>query len=402
MKRYHLLFCLAVWLVAGCVPMETLPSVPVPACPVYADPADSTDPADPDQYGHTMLLYMVSPSLQYSFLSNLKELRRGDSIPANQALLVYIDTGCGAELLRVRTAADGTVKVRAVRTFSNTVESTSQTRIDTVWRYVQQRYPAVSYGMLLSGHGNGWAPFRISTKSIFTEPAIEQELTIASLAEVLPSYHLDYLVLDACHMGGIEVCYELRNACKYIMASATEIWGTGYVYDRLAETMFPYTGISSVEAYAQAYFQKYREPDNYSGGATVAVIQTSELEDLATAFKAVYVSGISVADVTTYNMQHYDREELVGQVTKYDLKEFASRLLPSDGTYADFLAQLSLAVTYKETSTKFGSSDAGWITIDPLWYSGLSCFVPNNMYPVLQGYYAATAWNLNVGLVTVE
>ena len=42
--------------------------------------------------------------------------------------------------------------------------------------------------------------------------------------------HLDYIIFDACLMGGIEVAYELRNVADKIGFSQAEILAHGFPY----------------------------------------------------------------------------------------------------------------------------------------------------------------------------
>lgn len=396
MKRYLILICLSAFLCAACTPQET-PEPGKPSTP------ELPDPTDPDTFVHTSLLYWVSPSLAASLSLNLNDLQKGDTIPSDHALLVYIDKGNGATLQRIRTGADGKIKVRDIKSFSSTTASTTETRIKEVLNYVQSKYPAETYGMLMSGHGNGWRSFRTqsSTKSIFTEFDVNPELYIELMAEVLPPYNLDYLLLDACLMGGIEVCYQLKEACDYIMASPTEIWSSGFSYDYLAQTLFPYEGQTSIIDYAQAYFQDNGTIGTSSGGATITVVKTAEMDGVATSFTTLCNNGLSVSDVDTTGMQHYDRSfNGKNSVIAFEFKQLANALIRNNTSdYANFLKELDEAVVYKASSTRFGSDSEGWITIDPDWYSGFSCFIPNGIYPTLQEEYKDTAWNKAVQLI---
>ena len=51
-------------------------------------------------------------------------------------------------------------------------------------------------------------------------------IEIADLPGAIPM-HLDFIIMDACLMGCVEVAYELRDKCDILIFSPTEILSSG-------------------------------------------------------------------------------------------------------------------------------------------------------------------------------
>ena len=66
-------------------------------------------------------------------------------------------------------------------------------------------------------------------------------------------YKLSYLIFDACYMGGVEVAYELRDRCRWIGFSQTEILAYGMVYSEMISQLLE-GGTPDVEAVCRSYF----------------------------------------------------------------------------------------------------------------------------------------------------
>ena len=60
-----------------------------------------------------------------------------------------------------------------------------------------------------------------------------RQMEITDMAEAVPM-HLDYIVFDACLMGGIEVAYQFKDIADYIAFSPAEVLGAGMNYSKVA------------------------------------------------------------------------------------------------------------------------------------------------------------------------
>ena len=60
-------------------------------------------------------------------------------------------------------------------------------------------------------------------------PTVAYETDIREIADLLP-FKLDYIIFDACFMGGVEVAYQFKDKCRYMCFSQTEILSDGMDY----------------------------------------------------------------------------------------------------------------------------------------------------------------------------
>ena len=104
--------------------------------------------------------------------------------------------------------------------------------------------PAESYGLIFGSHATSWMPAAgtdIATKSFGQDGTVYNSINIPELADVLEQTfpgNLDFLLFDACMMQTAEVCYELRNATHYCIASVMETPGVGFPYHRILSELY--------------------------------------------------------------------------------------------------------------------------------------------------------------------
>ena len=68
---------------------------------------------------------------------------------------------------------------------------------------------------------------------------------------------LDYILMDTCLMGCVEVAYELRNKCDRLLFSPTEILSDGMVYTTMA-ALLTNVATPSLNTIAKEYFDHYQ------------------------------------------------------------------------------------------------------------------------------------------------
>ena len=115
--------------------------------------------------------------------------------------------------------------------------------------------PALTYAMIIGGHGMGWIPVyptyptnarAISASSPLKLLGIRRGIRHPLLGGTTTKYQTDITCLakgitmagikngihsfDNCYMSSIEVAYELRNVTNYLIASPTEIMAYGMPY----------------------------------------------------------------------------------------------------------------------------------------------------------------------------
>ncbi|HIZ85274.1 MAG TPA: hypothetical protein IAC04_02150 [Candidatus Coprenecus stercoravium] len=371
----------------------------------------------------TVLIYMAADnSLASNARRNLDEMRRGDipyyfSEGSGNVLLVYADiSGEKPRLMRLSKDRFGTVNTETLVEYEDH-NSCSDSVMRSVLSYAAALFPAQENGLVLWSHGTGWLPAgyysnpvdgngnALQALSVDKDPYAGYvksfgadgtfEMDIKTLAETLP-VHYSYILFDACLMGGVEVAYELKDHCDYIVASAAEILAGGFPYEKIIPMLFE--GRNGLESACWEFYQRYAED-----GATVALIETSKLNALAESCLDIFLSGgrVAIRSLDMDSLQGYFRMD---RHWFYDLGDLMSRISPADtaegqtrNLYDVFEKALGDAVICKWSTDEFVLGGYPQFSIKK--FSGLSTYVPNPENPVLDEYYKTLAWNKAVMMV---
>lgn len=104
--------------------------------------------------------------------------------------------------------------------------------------------PAENYGLIFGSHATSWMPAAgtdIATKSFGQDGTVYNSINIPELADVLEQTfpgNLDFVLFDACMMQTAEVCYELRHATHYCIASVLETPVEGFPYYLILDDLY--------------------------------------------------------------------------------------------------------------------------------------------------------------------
>lgn len=266
-------------------------------------------------------------------------------------------------------------------------------------RYIKDHYPAAGYGMVFSSHGTGWLPpcYTVNgSKSKGPSYSIGNEyhdneyteIDIKDFAAAFPM-KFDYILLDACLMGGVEVAYELKDVCDYIGFSQTEIMADGYKYDTLVETLIPAHKPGNPEKVCRDYFEQYINSKS-SPCATVSYIDCRKLGELAEACSGIFASTRAKLD----KLEEYDVQGFYqyGWHWFFDLRDVCVKAGADAASLAKLDAALAGCVLYTDHTKRFLN-----ITIET--DCGFSMYLPSEGNRVLTNYYKDLAWNKATGLV---
>lgn len=355
----------------------------------------SQDPPQFQEQQKSLLVYMVANNNLSSFASNNISSMMQGYLPTDDNLLVYVHSTVGNPLLlRLYKDERGATVQDTVYRFPprNSADPKSLTSALKVCRTM---YPADEYGLILWSHGSGWLPTGYYGKTRSFGQDGTAEMDIIELAKALP-YKLNYLVFDACLMGGIEVAYELKDSVDYVISSPTEIMSNGFPYDKIMEHVFKSS--TNLESLAKEYFNHYNGMSGSSRSATVSVVKTSELEKVAQQAKDIFSQyghngnlGNTLVDTTS--IQKYYRG------TKHWFYDFAGLMEQLAGENAAPLkSALENAVLYKASTPNFLE-----LPIRPHKFSGLSTYIPSpKADPELLEYYTKLRWNRDTGYIQTE
>lgn len=367
-----------------------------------------------------LLLYSAGFNSLSGYLSeDIEDLAGGDFIPGGKitdpVLLVFsrqpvsrgnYTTETAPALFRLVKDSDGTVlrDTLEVAGFDRQTVATSGETMHTVLSFIKDRFPAASYGMIFSSHGTGWLPegyyanpwedsdvWSSQKRSVGQDlvGSHSYEMSLQDLHDAIPM-HLDYMIMDACLMGGIEVAWALRDVVDTLAFSQTEILADGFDYPKIARRLLV-AGESGVEGACRDYFNQYDVRSGQERSATVSLIDLREMDELAGVCAALFDKYRSV--IATMNPNPVQRYYRYGRHWFYDLEDILLHAGITAGEQAQLSAALDRCTVYKAATPSF-------LSIDINHFCGLSMMLPSNASDALKAWYRENiAWNDATALV---
>jgi hypothetical protein len=370
------------------------------------------------------LIYMVADNnLDYYAISNIKQMEIGLSENASGHIFVFIDRAAGTNpshpyLLRI-TKDSGSTSVtspilKVYREQNSCAPEFLCNVITDVKRYCKN-YNAELRRMVLWSHGTGWlpegAPFneldytneiknKKPDKNRTLSPSCSigldntggdgvidyrKEMDIKDLAIALEGEHFELFIMDACFMGAVEVAYELRNVCDYLIMSPTEIVANGFPYEKIVNYLTEPT-IDPL-AIAVHFFNFYNEQKNALQSAAISIIQTRYLEELALNMENIYQDYILCREnISLQKFKQYDRS-----LSNYffDYKDFILQISKFSENNYQYVLNLYEKVNpfYLHTQKMYGIFELSGTY-------GLSIYIPNTFFnrSDLHEHYKSLSW----------
>lgn len=318
-------------------------------------------------------------------------------------------------LIRLYRGTDGKPVADTLKVYDNMSVSASKESLRTALDDIRGMFPAKHYGMLFSSHGSGWVPgqYTSSGENSLTlararKPAVPwpetkavgnqyigsskniQWIELQDFADAIPM-KVDYLILDNCLSGCVELAYELKDLCDYLVVSPTEILTTGMIYDRLVRLLMG-GNQPDLKAYCEAFYDFYNEKTGTLRSGTITLVDCSKLEALAEAFRAVLDAHRNAL-----------RPELIGTVQRYyypssnlrfyyDLRDLAVQLGATGAEMTALDAALEACVPYHAETPSF-------FDLELERCCGLSIYIPEPSRTQLNNQYKTLSWNNRVHLV---
>lgn len=302
------------------------------------------------------------------------------------------------ELIRVSRTNNGSPKIEVIQRFDSKVNSATPEMLKKVLTYSVALFPAYENGLILWSHGSGWVEGGEFSKSNTPDYAFgyenKKEINIPELANALPLKY-SFIIFDACLMGGVEVAYELKDKTDYLIASPTEIMGSGFPYKKIFDPIFTKQEIDLIKI-CDAYFNFYKESS--APWATIALVKTSTMEQLANAAKKI----VSKYDINLDNLEGIQKYYRFDKHWFYDLLDYYKKIcteVDKDGNiiihdeFTEFEKILYNTVIYKLNTEEF-------IDFQISSFSGLSTYIPYYYNESAKDeYYKNYTWCKKVGLV---
>ncbi|SEA08953.1 hypothetical protein SAMN05216331_11816 [Porphyromonadaceae bacterium KH3R12] len=336
-------------------------------------------PEHDDRVSRTVLVYMAADNdLADNALRNIEEMKDAFPVDGKNNLLVFVNLPEEKPYL-IKIEADTEIIIRQYEEF-NSLEVQNMRKVLTE---MISMYPANEYGLVLWSHGTSWLPVGFQTRSFGEEKGVQMDIT--ELSGALP-VKFDFILFDACLMGSIEVAYELKGNADYIIASSTETLYTGFPYDMIIPDLIAIS--PDLQKVAKKYMDYYRQLTGIYRSATISVIDTKELAQLAE-ITSLLLGGNSI------NMDLFDRS-VVQRLDSYeeqyifDFSDFIHKAFPDIQT-ASFDDQLQKVVLYKAHTDEF--MEDFFIKT----YCGLSSYIPLKSRNDLNNYYQRLKWYKDSG-----
>lgn len=299
MKQFKIFLILIALCFVACGGDDAPQPTPTPPTPT---PTPTPTPVGGDE--RTVLVYLAAQNNLASYArTDLEEMKKGSlSLSDNQNLIIYSNISNGKNPYFARIM-NGQI-VDSVSAMS--VSSSDPAMLETAVRYMIEKYPSKSYGLMLWGHSNGWLIKKDSIAYAMTRSfGVDQDvnpntwMNIPSMARAikkgLNGNKFTFIQGDCCSFNSVEVAYELRDVADYIIGSPAEIPDAGDNYANLSG-MFDTSStfykkiiddywdffLSEFKNKPSTYYLKeYGDLTGYS--VPLVAVKTSELDNLAKA-----------------------------------------------------------------------------------------------------------------------
>ncbi len=323
----------------------------------------------------------------------------------------------------IRLSVDGWGKVVSdtLKTWPATEEAVSASTMTDVLETVKGLYPHASYGMVFSSHGSGWLPsgyystgkITAGTAGLQAVPYIDPnsdgsmprvksigidnitsrntyEMEIETFAQALPM-KFDYIIIDACLMGCVEVAYALKDKCDKLVFSQAEVLEDGLCdYTTLTQRVLKPVEPDLYNLCEDSYRHYKNQDDPIYRSLTISMIDCTRLDGLAESCKSLfskYRNQISL--VNAANVQGYFRAR---KHWFYDLTDILRQSGIPEADMAGYNKAMSDCVLYNAATDTF-------INFDIRTHCGLSMYLPADGNSELDEFYKTLSWNKASGLV---
>ena len=393
-----------------------------------------------------LLLYSAGfNSLRQYLLDDINDLKKGwlpEDGCNDDVLLVYTHTPeySGAYsrpttpyLIRLYKDASANTVCDTLITYPKETISSSAMQLNEVLSYVKDNFQAGSYGMIFSSHATGYLPSGYYTNPngyVYEEPGMRNsktawvpapvpyiepdfdpslpmvksvgqdqvistgqkysyEMELNDFAEAIPM-KLDYILFDACLMGGIETAYELRGKCDAVGFSQAEVLAEGLDYKTITKRLLE-KDVPDPKGACIDYFMQYDLQSGVYRSATISFIDCNRLDPLADfCFNFFSSHREALSKINPENVQRFYRS---GKHWFYDLESIVINAGASEAELSSLSAALQECVIYKGHTPEFMNE----FRIDT--FSGFSMYLPCSGGSELDKFYRNLQWNIDTRLV---
>lgn len=256
----------------------------------------------------------VKAAVQYQFSQDLSE---------GAEKLESMGVPCNAVAGKAyRFAVDGDLTLKDQFVAANELDKqgvpfASGESLKAFYEWGVQYLPAKKYVLVISDHGYGFAPHddlptTISRGILYDDSDSDRHFTAFLLDEVLGQLSVkpEVLYFDACLMNMMEIHYQLKEHCPYIIASSFIVPGHGGSYDTLVDLLAD--GKRGIEdkltAYCNTCVDQWTAIEGSSDYHDMAVVRTSGLTAYAAQLKTFTDKLVDIYDKDATAKTAIDKE----------------------------------------------------------------------------------------------
>ena len=385
------------------------------------DKRDGNPDFSPERYDNVLVFYAPAYNNLSSDISrNLKTIM-ANPLPmksSGKALVMVAhnsvndsDYTTPTEPVIVRISSDwgGQAVLDTLKRFTSKDNILDKDIMKSAFSFISENFKSEHYGIVFSSHGTGWLPedyYRRPLTQKKGEPKLKSfgakyegspshltashEILIQDLAEAIP-IHCDYIIFDACLMGGVETAYELRKVTDKIGFSQAEVLSSGFDYKALTRDLI---NNWSPEDFCRSYFELYDKQSGSNRSATISVVDCSRLDDLAIICNRMferYRTDIALVD----------HSKVQGFFTSdkhwfYDLEDILVKAGMSEADHQAVSSAIDACILYKACTEEILNQ----VRINS--FCGLSSYLPfpgKKESTYLNTFYKTLAWNKATGFV---
>ncbi len=384
-----------------------------------SDPFPTPSPVDTIAQ-RTLIVYMAAENnLSYYALADIDEMRRGvRKISQRDNLIVIADrTGENDKPCILRLNKTASNPVDTVRKYQKEFLTSDPDKMQETIAWVMSRYPAVSYGLVLWGHADGWIIHDTDSAGVIRAPrkaygvdngenrgSIEGKwMNIPSLRKALQALpnHFKFILADCCNMQCAEVAYELKDVCEYFIAAPSEITGDGAPYETIVPDLFI---TDDTEMYTKTCDDYHAQTDPVGGHLPIATVRTANMPMLASATRDVLQSFWKNDAINTDTLVYYYHFDATDPDTHimYDMRHVI-RQMADAASYNAWYDIFRQTVVYRLMSSKWHANyvNFSYFSVTADNFGGMSMFVPLERYNTTAKKYnelaKQTAWYHAVG-----
>lgn len=340
-------------------------------------------------------------------------------------------------LVRLYCERDTVVVADTLVVYPQKTISASARQLNEVLTYIKDTFSAKSYGLIFSSHATGYLPAgyyqkpdnyifddsveksRARRRSLLPSPAavpfeerehdpsmpmtksigqdqvgtsgsyISYEIELQDFADAIPM-ELEYILFDACLMGGVEVAYELSDKVRSIGFSQTEVLAEGFNYKALTSHLLQ-KDIPDPVGVCEDYFIQYDVQSGVYRSATISVVDCTGIDALAAVCKDLFETyGSTLKTMPSTDVQQFFRSSYHWF---YDLESILINAGATQSELNRLHDALDKCISYKAHTPEFMNS------FDIHTFCGLSMYLPSRGSEELDRYYKELRWNQDTGLI---